>query len=264
MFAAMRVFISWSGEPSKRVAVALRDWLPKVIQRLEPWVSEVDIGAGKRWGKEVADALDATEFGILCVIPTNSEAPWLTFEAGTMASQWEEARVCPYLLGMGAAQLPPGPLTQFQASIADRDGTFGLVRSLNGALSEGTLKDGTLEAAFEAFWPKLEEVLEGIDLGEGADTEERSTEDMLAEIVERTRYLTHRMSELHDAERERVIAERVDAMYRLDPLGRAFWRARRRGSKQPSLFDPLPGESVGASAEPEVAAGVAEDDAQAE
>ena len=34
----MHVFISWSGERSKALAVALRDWLPLVLHYVEPWV----------------------------------------------------------------------------------------------------------------------------------------------------------------------------------------------------------------------------------
>jgi hypothetical protein len=34
----MRVFIGWSGEPSRSIAKALHDWLQGVVQRVEPWM----------------------------------------------------------------------------------------------------------------------------------------------------------------------------------------------------------------------------------
>ena len=39
----MKVFISWSGEKSKKIAEVFRDWLPQVIQAIEPFVSFEDI-----------------------------------------------------------------------------------------------------------------------------------------------------------------------------------------------------------------------------
>ena len=62
----MKIFISWSGEPSGAVGKALRDWLPNVIQVLDPWISKSDIDKGTRWSSEIAEQLQASRVGI-CV-----------------------------------------------------------------------------------------------------------------------------------------------------------------------------------------------------
>jgi hypothetical protein len=56
----VRVFISWSGERSKTLAIAMRDWLPLVLHYIEPWLSEADIGAGQRWAHPIAQQLSDT------------------------------------------------------------------------------------------------------------------------------------------------------------------------------------------------------------
>jgi hypothetical protein len=67
----MKVFLSQSGERSKIIALALRQWLPDVIQSLEPWVSSEDIDAGVRWNNEVTKELSETRFGIICLTREN-------------------------------------------------------------------------------------------------------------------------------------------------------------------------------------------------
>jgi hypothetical protein len=43
----MKVFISWSGEQSKEIAEAFRNWLPGVLQAEKPYFSPDDIAAAQ-------------------------------------------------------------------------------------------------------------------------------------------------------------------------------------------------------------------------
>ena len=78
----MEILISWSGERSQSLARALREWLPGVLQRIAPWMSDMDIYSGSRWADELGTRLAKSNFGIDCVTPENSNAPWILFEAG--------------------------------------------------------------------------------------------------------------------------------------------------------------------------------------
>jgi hypothetical protein len=82
----MGVFISWSGKNSisYKVAMLLRDWFPKVIQTVKPFLSAVDIDAGSQWTSQMFQALKETQVGIICVTRTNQAEPWINFEAGSV------------------------------------------------------------------------------------------------------------------------------------------------------------------------------------
>ncbi len=95
----MKLFISWSGEISHKIAVVLRDWIPAVIPSIAPWVSSEDIPKGTRWSTEVAKELANSFSGIICVTPDNIREPWLLFEAGALSGSVEKSRVFPILFG---------------------------------------------------------------------------------------------------------------------------------------------------------------------
>ncbi len=180
----MNVFLSWSGRLSKAVAEALRDWLPNVIQSVEPWMSSADIEKGARWNVNIAQQLDATSIGVLCITPGNLTSPWLLFEAGALSKTLGSALVCPYLLGVEPTDLK-GPLVQFQAARAERDDTRRLVHSINSALRSGALPEKRVDEAFTVWWPQLEQRLRVLS-EDSQDTGQplRTDRDILEEVLE--------------------------------------------------------------------------------
>src|SRR5258706_2823307 len=102
-------FISWSGERSRHVAKALRDWLPMVLQATKPFMSKKDIDKGSRWHVELAKALEVTKVGIICLTPENLSASWLLFEAGGLSKTPNPRPLrLPFLLsGLKTPEVPP-------------------------------------------------------------------------------------------------------------------------------------------------------------
>ena len=81
----MKVFICWGGKLSKEVASILHEYIHKIIQSLEVFVSQHDIDSGARWNFRLVEELSNTNFGILCLTPENLNNTWLLFEAGLRA-----------------------------------------------------------------------------------------------------------------------------------------------------------------------------------
>jgi len=154
----MRVFVSWSGEFSHRLATAMREWLPKLLPAVDVFLSSEDIRKGSRWFNDIATELEASDFGILCVTPDNVDAPWLLFEAGALSKKTGTARVCPLLLGLRPDHLQE-PLRYFNAATTEKDDVLRLVRSANEASGEQRIATATLEAAFASQWNQLDSVV---------------------------------------------------------------------------------------------------------
>ena len=154
MIKIMRVFISWSGNKSHKVALVFRDWLPSVIQSIEPYVSSEDIDKGARWSTDIAKELENSTFGILCVTKDNLEAPWLSFEAGALSKTMDKAFVSPFLFDIKRSEVN-GPILQFQSTIFQKEDLKKLVSTLNKACGENCIPESRLEKAFEVWFPTL-------------------------------------------------------------------------------------------------------------
>ncbi|MFJ5859670.1 LuxR C-terminal-related transcriptional regulator [Pseudarthrobacter oxydans] len=189
----MKIFISWSGEESKQVALLLKGWLKKLLQATEPWMSDEDIVPGTRWSQTIASELQASDFGIICVTQGNKDAQWINFEAGalSMAISETERKVVPLLIGFdNRGGLRQGPLSAFNALLFEREDMWKLVLTLNAELADSVDADD-LGELFEILWPKLEERVESLReiLDAAPAPAPPSQKEMLSEILSTVRQL---------------------------------------------------------------------------
>ena|SRR2546421_838966 len=181
------VFISWSGERSRHVAQALRAWLPMVLQTARPFMSKKDIDKGSRWHIELAKALEATKVGIVCLTPENQLASWLLFEAGALSKTVDRGtRACTYLLAGLKPQDVLAPLSEFQATEAQKEETRQLIQDVNVALGSA-VHEPTLNELFDLAWPKLEAQLGSLPEPEREVPPRRQNADMIEEILNLSR-----------------------------------------------------------------------------
>jgi hypothetical protein len=190
----MKVFISWSGERSRKVAELLDDWLQCVIQAAEPWMSSKDIDRGALWFTEISDQLAGTGIGIVCLTKENKVKPWILFESGALAKGISSNRVCTLLIDLKPTDVE-NPLAQFNHTKPNRTGLWELVRTINVAPKEESLKESILEKVFDTYWPQFEESFKLI-IKETPETEVeeiRSENDILIELLSSVRGMDKRM-----------------------------------------------------------------------
>jgi hypothetical protein len=200
----MKVFISWSGGKSQRIALALHGWLPNVLQNIEPYISSEDIGKGMRWSSEVARALEDSSYGIICVTRENIYSPWLNFEAGAISRHMESSHVSPILIDLKPADLV-GPLSQFQMTSLQFEDMIRLAHSVDSAC-EHSIGEARVANAVEVWRPNLERDIENAIRQELKPPEEpqREAPDMIEELVETVRDIQRRLvnAELEAQNRE--------------------------------------------------------------
>lgn len=187
----LKIFISWSGTTSQEVAKVLKQWIPCVIQSVEPYFSSGDIDKGARWSTDIAKELQDATFGILCVTQENLNSAWLNFEAGALSKSIDQSKVCPFLVDLKPSDIQNSPILQFQMASATKEDVLKLFESINANLDDCKLTEDILSTTFETFWPKIESALSDINSKKPADssmTVNRDEQKPIEEILELVRY----------------------------------------------------------------------------
>lgn len=224
----MKIFISWSGKRSHKVAVLLHEWLKCVLNEVQPFVSSEDIRKGKRWLIEISKELQDSSFGIICLMRDNLNSPWILFEAGAL-SKFSDAHVSTLLLGELTPKEVEGPLSHFQATPFKKEQVKKLVSDINLLLKEKALNAEILDRVFEKWWPDLEK-----DVNLAIESQEipeivRSPDAILSEVLELSRFIAknvgsagRKLSNPTDVEGERALVKISDADSIISPNGDDF------------------------------------------
>lgn len=160
----MQVFISWSGELSRQLAEAIRDWLPSALQFVRPYFTPADIDKGTKWASEISAALSSSSICIIVLTRDNLQSKWIMFEAGAISSTLDNNRVCPILFDLKPTDLQ-GPLAQFQVTRFLEEDFRKLFNTVNFQGGEQRLSDPIAQSVFEKWWPdlnkRISEILHG-------------------------------------------------------------------------------------------------------
>lgn len=185
----MKVFLSWSGPLSQRVAEILRKYLPVMIQGLRPFLSKHDVESGSRWSYRLARELEESSFGILCLTSANLDSPWLLFEAGALTKQ-AEGQACGLLIGSLKPTDIRGPLSQFQHRTFSKDEFSSLVQDVNSKL-EKPLEEQQLNLILDKWWPDIDGEYQSAlkTVPSENQRQPRHQLDILEELLERVRII---------------------------------------------------------------------------
>ena len=187
MVFSMKVFISWSGEKSKKIGEVFRDWLPNVLQSTNPYFTPQDIEKGERWQSSISKELEESRIGVLFITQENIHSDWILFEAGALSKQLDKCHVCPILFGIKNTDLS-GPLKQFQTTEFNKKDMYKLISIINERLADSKLAPKRLEMIFEKWWPEFEiKVNEFLKEEPDADKQIRTDRELLEEIVSSVR-----------------------------------------------------------------------------
>jgi TIR domain len=212
----MRVFISWSGELSKQLAGAIRDWLPTTLQYVKPYFTPADIEKGAKWDQEISKELEDASICIIVLTRESLNSKWIMFEAGAISKSPGKSRLCTVLFGLEPTDVE-GPLNRFQATRFSKEEIHKLLKTINAnAEKEEALSDGTLDLVFEKWWPDLENAVKEIMKAEGSSAkvpELRDERDLLQEVLGLTRVM---------AEQQNQIRERVGELSDIDKVGKVI------------------------------------------
>jgi hypothetical protein len=181
----MRVFISWSGDLSRQLGEAFRNWLPSALQYVKPYFTPSDIDKGAKWASEISKELSASAVCVIILTRANLASSWIMFEAGAISTALDNTRVCPIIFDLEPTDLQ-GPLAQFQITKFIKADIQKLFETINSLAAENKLEDAVAKGVFEKWWPDLENAFNSILEGHTADPKAkkiRSDRELIEEIL---------------------------------------------------------------------------------
>ncbi len=153
----MKVFVSWSGKLSKKIAESIKKWLPCFINQVEVFFSSEDIEKGENWDSKISKELSECNYGIICLTKENVSAPWVNFEAGAIAKALD-SRAATLMININPSDVK-GPLSRYQATKLEKEDFYQLIKDINSQC-ENPVIENVLENTFNGLWTAMSMELE--------------------------------------------------------------------------------------------------------
>ena len=254
-----KIFISWSGNDSHKIASALCKFLGKLKCGFVPLISS-EIEAGLRWHEELHEALASSTSCVVCLTPQALRSRWLFYEAGALSLSPQCDHVCPYLIGL--QQVPiDGPLNQFQSRLCSKEGTKSLIVALlqkseqqsprlriasSTSPSRSSLPP-ELDRRFESHWRSLELVITNtsrkiLAAGSGYELDRSSFDALLDMYLDAVAYrITSKFADslqgLRDELSRKVVRSNITSM-------RHILQSKERGTTIEEIIAELRGNGL--------------------
>jgi hypothetical protein len=201
----MNVYLSWSGDLSRKAAAGLEMLLSITFQRARVF-EPAAISSGARWDEEISNTIAAADVGITCVTPDNVNNPWLLFEAGALSTSTK--LYVPFLIDLSPVDLV-GPLARFQATQADEHDVWRLFLRIN-SVSGDPLDESVLGTVFRNLWPQVQRSFRAeIPLGnqsalpEQGPAPSRNADALMEDLSHHVKVLQQQLDELRKKVGER-------------------------------------------------------------
>ncbi len=153
----MKVFVSWSGVLSKKIAESIKKWIPCIINQVEVFFSSEDIEKGENWDSKITKELSECNYGIICLTKENVTAPWVNFEAGAIAKSLD-SRAATLMININPSDVK-GPLSRYQATKLEQEDFYQLIKNINNQC-DNPVSESVLENTFNCLWNTMSEEFE--------------------------------------------------------------------------------------------------------
>jgi len=157
----MKVFLSWSKPRSQRVAELLNNWIPCIIQSVQPWFSSQNIEDGELWFNAIQNQVSDIINGIVCLTEENKEQPWILFESGGLAKGLDKSRIYVLLIDLTPDDILLSPLSAFNQTKPTENGLRKLMHVINGR-TNNPIQASILDQVYDKFWPDFKEKFDDI------------------------------------------------------------------------------------------------------
>ena len=159
----MQIFISWSKDKSKELALAIKDFLEGLFHNsIKIWMSDQSIDYGAMFTVKINDALKASHKCIAILTNDNYHSPWIMYEIGAVAgrnySECEDKTnnaIIPIVFErINSSEIDRSPIGQFQRLSFQKETIKSLVEQINSEVAAfGSQR--TLDNQFDLNWKEL-------------------------------------------------------------------------------------------------------------